>query len=107
MNDPLSRFFVNGVTLSIERGPDGLMTVAMSTGYIIHDSDHSQSSAKITERWHSPRGWANSLGKWLLTAALWVLSSTSEKEWPTQMSSTPHSHSGCWCNSSRKQATND
>lgn len=32
---------------------------------------------------------------------------TRSVERQTQESSTPHSHSGCWCNSSKRQGTND
>lgn len=107
MNDPLSRFCANGATLLIEREPDGQTIVEMSTDYSIHDSGHSQSKPRTIERWRSQDGWRNWTGRLLLTAGLWALSFTSEKESQTQPSSTPHSHSGCWCSYSRKQATND
>jgi hypothetical protein len=49
----------------------------------------------------------NSKGNVQQTAVDSVPWSISEKESLTLASSTPLSHSGCWCNSYRKQATDD
>jgi hypothetical protein len=41
----------------------------------------------------------------LLMAAAWVLSSTRDEETRVVRTSTPPSHSGCWCNFSLRRDT--
>lgn len=95
------------VTTWIELVPGGLMTVETFTEWNIRSSGHSPLSVKTIKRWTWRAGWQNLIGKWMLMAAVWVLSSTRNEETRVVRTSTPHSHYGCWCNSSLKPDTAD
>lgn len=94
-------------TTWIELVRGGLMTVEMYTEYSIQSSDHSPLNVKTTKRWTWQAGWQNWIGRLLLMAAAWVLSSTRDEETRVVRTSTPPSHSGCWCNFSLRRDTAD
>lgn len=106
MNVSLSRFLERGDSLLIALEPDGQMIVEMSTAFYTQHSGHSLSNVKTTRQWLCRGGWMNWIGRSLLTVAVWVLLSTKDEDTRTLKINTPRSHSGCWCNSSKKQDTN-
>lgn len=106
MNVSSSRVLGRGDSLLIGLGQDGKMIVETSTAFYIHHSVHSLSNAKTTRRWRCRGGWMNWIGRSLLTVAVWVLLSTKDEDTQTLKINTPHSHSECWCNSSKQQDTN-
>lgn len=91
----------------IELVRGGPMTVETYTEYNIQSSDHSPLNVKTIKRWNWQAGWQNWIGRSLLMAAAWVLSSTRNEETRQVRTSTPPSHYGCWCNSSQKRDTAD
>ncbi len=69
--------------------------------------NRSSLSAKTTSDSTSADGSQNSAQK-LVTQEEWLgYSSTRSEEPPTQQSSTPLSHSGCWCSYSKKRGTSN
>lgn len=94
------------LTLSVPV-PDGATTEETFTVSVTMSSVRSLSSARTSALWTFLGGLENSKGNVQQTAVDSVPWSISEKESLTPASSTPHSHSGCWCNSYRKQATDD
>ena len=86
MNDSLLATSETKVSRSIELGPDGLMTVAISM-----ESQELSSNVQITSVWTYQAGWRNSLSKWLMRKAMSVLLSTRNADQLIQRSSTPPS----------------
>ena len=107
MNDLSLLISENKGSTSIELVPGGLMTVETFMEWNIQSSDGSPLNVKTIKQWTWQAGWQNWLGRLLLTAAVWVLSSTRDEEKRVVRTSTPPSHSGCWCNSSLKRDTAD
>lgn len=102
MNDSSLTIYVRKASQWSELEQDGLtigVTFMASTG--------SPSSAKITSLSHSLRGSENSSMSAETLDILLALLSTRSGALQTVESSTPRSHSGCWCNSSERQATSD
>ena len=107
MNVRSSRIYERLDLLSIGLALVGLTTVVTSTAYLIHTARRSSSSAKTTSVSISLDGSQNSSPR-LVTQEEWLgYSSTKSEERPTQQSSTQLSHSGCWCNSSKKRGTSN
>lgn len=87
--------------------PDGLMTGETYTVSITLSSETSQSNVKTRKQWTSRDGSENwSVSEWQTVEDL-ALSSIKKEEQRKEKSSTPPSHFGCWCNSSKKRDTND
>ena len=107
MSDLSCHICVDKGSTRIELVRGGLMTVETSTEYNIQSSDGSRLSVRTTKQWTWQAGWQNWLGRLLLTAAAWVLSSTRNEERRVVKTSTQLSHFGCWCNSSQKRDTNN
>jgi len=70
-------------------------------------SGTSPSSARTTGAWTSLGGWVNWSESELQMVEDLAWSSTRKSGSRQQTSSTPLSHSGCWCNSSKKRDTDD
>jgi hypothetical protein len=91
----------------IALGLAGAMIVGMSTAYLIHLVRRSLLSAKTINVSTLVGGSQNSEPR-LLTQAEWLgYSSTRSGALQMQQSNTPHSHLGCWCNSSKKRDTSN
>ena len=107
MSVPSRTTYENAALKLIELERDGQMTVETFTALCLLLVNHSSLSAKTRSELIYRAGLQNSetrsptqedfLGHW----------STRGAALPEQTTNTPHSHSECWCNSSRKQATND
>jgi len=107
MNDSSSITSKNtGLTLNVPV-PDGVTTEETFTVLVTVHSDPSQSNVKIRSRWTSQAGW----GSWSESVTQTVDNLeqlfTRNEDKQMQHSSTPVSHSGCWCNSSRKRDTSN
>ena len=85
----------------------GLMTEETFTELRPLIVDPSPSNAKTTPDSTSLDGSENSIPRFITQEEWLGYSSTRSEETQTQPSSTPHSHSGCWCNSSRKRGTSN
>lgn len=107
MNDLSLLILESKGSTSIELVRGGLMTVETYTEWNIQSSDDSLLNVRTTKLWTWAGGWQNWLGRSLLTAAAWVLSSTRDAETIAVKTNTQPSHSGCWCNSSPKRGTAD
>jgi len=107
MNDSLSNTSSqNYLTLNVPV-PDGATIEETYMVLVTLRMDRSPLSAKITSQWLFRDGSVNwSESERLMAEDLEPLS-TSEKQSQTQGNSTPLSHSGCWCNSSKKRGTDD
>lgn len=107
MNDLSLIIYEPKGSMWIELVRGGPMTVETYTEYNIQSSDHSPLNVKTTRQWTWQAGWRNWIGRSLLMAAAWVLSSTKGEERLIVRTSTPPSHYGCWCNSSLKEVIAD
>lgn len=83
-----------------ERG--GKTTVVTYTEY-----EGSFGSVRTSEQWPSALGSGNFLTSAEMRALIWALLFTSDEASQMPGTSTQRSHSGCWCNSSRKRGTSD
>lgn len=90
------------VSRSIELEPDGSMTVVISMA-----SKVSSSSVRTTSVWTYRAGWRNSLSKWLMRKAIWVLLSTKSEEQTILRNSMPPSPSDYSLTYSEGRDTND
>lgn len=81
---------------------DGETIVVTYTAY-----PGSLGSVKTSEQWPSHLGSMNYSSSAAMRGLIWALLFTSEGESPTRVNSTQLSHSGCWCNSSKKRDTSD
>lgn len=107
MNDSLSNTSSqNYLTLNVPV-PDGATIEETYMVLVTLRMDRSPLSAKITSQWLFRDGSVNwSESERLMAEDLEPLS-TNVKQSQIQGNSTPLSHSGCWCNSSDGQGTND
>ena len=87
-NDSSLDFSGTKVSRSIELEPDGSMTVVISMASTV-----SSSSVRTTSVWTYRAGWRNSLAKWLMRKAIWVLLSTRSEEQTILRNSMPPSPS--------------
>lgn len=87
--------------------PDGAMTGETFTVSITVSSGTSRSNAKTTRRSTSQAGSKNSKSNEKITVEDLERLFTSDEITETEATSTPRSHSGCWCNSSHQRGTND
>lgn len=107
MNDLLLIILeIMGMTL-IGLGLGGLMTVAIFMASPTLRGNPSPSSARTTGEITFPVGLWNSNVRLLTQEATLALSSIRNMEQRNLKINTPVSHLGCWCNSSRKQDTNN
>ena len=106
MNDPLWDIYAREDSMQTGHEQDGKTTEETSTASAATTSP-SHLNARIIEKTTSPDGSENSTPKLPTTKDFLGLSSTSGVERLSHLINTPHSHSGCWCNSSRKQDSND
>jgi len=94
-------------SMSKGRGLVGRMTVGTYTASVTLSLGTSPSNAKTKKQWPSRDGLRNSKGNVKPTVEDLVRWSTSGNESVKVKINTPRSHSGCWCNSSLKQGTDD
>ena len=102
MSDSSLTIYGRQVSRWTEPGQDGL-TIAVT----FMASQGSLSSARINELSHYLDGSENSSLNAKMLEPLLGLLYTRSAELLTRESSTPRSHSECWCNCSEKRATNE
>lgn len=105
MNASLSTTSVTRGSAWIAREPDGRMTGETFTDYKVRTGNRSLSNVRITKRWTSQDGLRNWSANALMRLLFMVLSSTRSEERRALTTTTPLSHSGCWCISSSKRGT--
>ena len=106
MSEALWDIYEREDSMQTGQEPDGKTTEETSTESV-ETASHSPSNARTTEKTTSPDGSENSTLRLPTTKDFLGLSSTSGVERLSHLINTPHSHLECWCNSSRKQASND
>ena len=107
MSVPSSNTYENAALKLIELERDGQMTVEIFTALCLLLVNHSSLSARTRNELIYRAGLSNLETKYPTQEQFLGHWSTRGAALPEQMTSTPHSHSGCWCNSSKKQGTND
>lgn len=85
----------------------GLTTVVIYTAYQMTLGNHSHLNAKTIGETTSPVGSWNWNVRLLTQEEISAWLSTKNMEQQIQKNNTPLSHSGCWCNSSKKRDTSD
>lgn len=86
---------------------DGAMTVETYTELLRLVVSHSSLSARTTPVYNWPDGSASYGPRLTTQEELLGYSSTRNGALQMQQSNTPHSHLGCWCNSSKKRDTSN
>lgn len=90
------------LTALVQGGP---MTVATYMECLHLLGDLLRSSVRTTDGTTSQDGSPNSTSKLSIQVEVLEQSSIRSTEPPAQKTNTPLSHSGCWCNSSKKRDT--
>lgn len=107
MNDLLSAISTNAALELKELVRGGQMTVETYTELVTLAVSHSRLSARTTSASTSLDGSGNSKRRLVTQREFLGYSYTSAGEHRIPQSSTPHSHSGCWCNYSKKPVTSE
>lgn len=107
MSEPSWPFYESMASELIELVQAGQMTEATFTGLAVLMADRSSWSARTTALQNSLAGYL-SCGQSALTLEQklepWFISALEAQK---EKISTPRSHLGCWCNSSKKRGTSN
>ena len=102
MSDSSEIFSTVPASTWIAQERDGKTTVVTYTEY-----EGSLGNVRTSEQWPSHLGSMNYLSSAAMRTLIWALLFTSDEELQMRESSTQLSHSGCWCNSSKRQDSDD